>query len=54
MGHYPIYSSGEHSDISELVSYIDPLLVEYNVDAYFCGHDHISEHLRYLYTLISS
>ena len=47
VGHYPIYSSGEHGDISELKEYLLPLLLKYNVHAYFCGHDHISEHLRY-------
>lgn len=42
-GHYPIFSIGEHGDNSELQSYLQPLLRRYNVDAYFCGHDHLSE-----------
>lgn len=46
IGHYPVYSSGEHSDTSEMVSYLDPLLRQYNVHAYICGHDHVSEHLQ--------
>eukprot|EP01041_Mallomonas_annulata_P001341 gene1341-2590_t len=44
-GHYPIYSSGEHGDISELLANLLPLLIEFGVDCYFSGHDHISEHL---------
>ena len=40
---------GDHGDISELVEYLDPLLHEYGVDAYYCGHDHISEHLTYVH-----
>ena len=46
-GHYPVYSGGEHGDTDELVQYLQPLIVKYNVNAYFCGHDHISEHLQY-------
>ncbi len=45
-GHYPIYSSGDHGDTRELSTTLLPLLEHYQVDAYFCGHDHISEHLR--------
>ena len=41
-GHYPIFSTGEHGDTSELKSYLLPLLVKYKVHAYFCGHDHFS------------
>lgn len=44
-GHYPIYSAGSQGDVNELLEYLDPLLVKYKVHAYFCGHDHISEHL---------
>jgi 3',5'-cyclic AMP phosphodiesterase CpdA len=44
-GHYPIVSRGEHGDILELLTYLQPLLEKYDVDAYICGHDHISEHL---------
>ena len=42
-GHYPVYSAGEHGDTSELTNYLVPLLRKYSVDAYFCGHDHLSE-----------
>ena len=37
---------GEHGDTSELITYLLPLLKAYSVHAYFCGHDHISEHLE--------
>ncbi|CEM13067.1 unnamed protein product [Vitrella brassicaformis CCMP3155] len=48
VGHYPIYTSGQHGDTDFLVSDVLPLLKEYQVDAYLCGHDHdlelLSEH----------
>lgn len=46
-GHYPVFSRGDHGDTSEIKTYLLPLLIEYNVHAYFAGHDHISEHLQY-------
>ena len=45
VGHYPVFSRGQHGDTDELVQYLQPLLVQYGVQAYICGHDHISEHL---------
>lgn len=36
---------GDDGDISELISYLLPLLDKYNVHAYICGHDHVGEHL---------
>ena len=45
VGHYPVYSRGEHGDISELKVYLLPLLQKYAVDVYLCGHDHIAKHL---------
>jgi len=44
-GHYPIFSVGEHGDTEELVEYLNPLLDQYKVHAYVCGHDHFSAHL---------
>lgn len=41
-GHYPVFSTGEHGDTSELKNYLVPLLQKYRVHAYFCGHDHFS------------
>lgn len=46
-GHYPIYTSGEHGDNSELISYLQPLIEKYNVSIYLAGHDHLSGHLRH-------
>lgn len=46
IGHYPIYSAGSSGDVSELINYLLPLLQQYKVHAFICGHDHISEHLR--------
>lgn len=45
-GHYPVFSAGDQGDTSELYYYLLPLLEKYNVHAYVCGHDHISEHLQ--------
>jgi tartrate-resistant acid phosphatase type 5 len=47
VGHYPIFSAGSHGDSEEMVSTIQPLITKYGVHAYFCGHDHISEHLMH-------
>ena len=47
MGHYQIFSAGEKGDNYELVTYLQPMLKYYGVHAYFCGHDHIMEHLQY-------
>ena len=46
-GHYPVYSAGPNGDISELQSYLQPLIQKYGVAAYFSGHDHISQHLQH-------
>ena len=39
--------AGSHGGTPELQLYLEPLLIKYRVHAYICGHDHISEHLRY-------
>eukprot|EP01031_Cornospumella_fuschlensis_P034445 gene34445-41691_t len=46
-GHYPVFSAGSNGDTIELQQNLLPLLREYRVHAYLCGHDHISEHLRH-------
>lgn len=46
-GHYPIYTSGEHGDSSELITYLQPLIAKYNVSMYLAGHDHLSGHLQH-------
>lgn len=45
-GHYPVFSVGTNGDTDELQTYLQPLLERYKVDAYFSGHDHMSEHLQ--------
>ena len=39
VGHYPVFSWGDHGDNNELVKYLSPLLDNYQVDAYLSGHD---------------
>jgi hypothetical protein len=39
--------SGDQGDVSELITYLLPLLIKYKVHAYLCGHDHIGEHLQH-------
>merc|ERR1711879_3546 len=43
--HYPVYSASSRGSQQRLFESLDPLLVKYNVTAYFCGHDHVSQHL---------
>lgn len=45
-GHYPIYSGGEHGNTLILDLVLRPMLERYNVDAYFCGHDHTMQYLK--------
>jgi hypothetical protein len=47
MGHYQMFSYGSKGDNAELLTYLLPLLSHYGVHAYFCGHDHINEHLQH-------
>jgi len=47
MGHHPVYSNGPHGDHPILTRDWDPLLRQYNVDAYIAGHDHDMQHLEF-------
>jgi len=46
VGHYPVFSQGEHGDTAENIQYLLPILENYPIHAYISGHDHISEHLQ--------
>ena len=47
IGHHPVFSaSHKHGNTPELISKFKPLFDKYNVDFYFCGHDHDMQHLR--------
>jgi len=46
VGHYPVYSGGEHGNSLELIRDVKPLLDKYQVDMYMCGHDHGLQHLK--------
>ena len=49
IGHHPIYSGGGilgHGDTRELIEEVLPLLKQYQVQAYFNGHDHNLQHLQ--------
>ena len=46
-GHHPIYSANPtHGNTPEMIAKVKPLLDKYNVNFYFCGHDHDFQHLR--------
>lgn len=44
--HHPLYTSGAHGNISELIRAWSGLFQRYHVNAYFAGHDHHLEHIR--------
>ena len=37
VGHHPTYSNGEHGNNTDLIQHVEPLLLQYNVAAYFVG-----------------
>lgn len=46
VGHHPVFSGGYHGSSPALIQMLKPLLDKYNVQAYFCGHDHDMQHLK--------
>ena len=49
-GHYPFYSSGHYGDVGHTnMTEVEDLFVKHKVDAYFCGHQHILQHLEVSY-----
>jgi tartrate-resistant acid phosphatase type 5 len=45
IGHHPVYSSNKtHGDSPLLIEKLKPMLEQYKVQAYFCGHDHDLQH----------
>jgi tartrate-resistant acid phosphatase type 5 len=45
VGHYPVYSTGEHGSTKILVQMLEPMLERYKVAAFIGGHDHGMQHL---------
>jgi len=45
IGHFPVFSGGEHGSTSELQQDVMPLMQKYKVAAYINGHDHTMQHL---------
>lgn len=47
VGHHPIHSNHiQTRQFEEMVAAVEPLVDRYNVDAYFCGHDHNLQHIH--------
>ena len=44
-GHHPVFSNGRHGDDDDVGRYLEPLLRDCGVQAYFAGHDHHQEHI---------
>jgi hypothetical protein len=44
--HHPLYASGMHGSQTDLRVVLEPLLVKYNVDAVFAGHEHFYQRIK--------
>lgn len=47
VGHHPPRSNGNHGNNPDLMQHLEPILKAGNVHAYFSGHDHNLEHLKF-------
>lgn len=48
VGHHPLYSAGiMHGDQEDMIEIFEPLFQKYSVHAYFCGHEHDLQHLKF-------
>ena len=45
MGHHPAYSNARHGDNAAVGRYVEELVLDCGVQAYFAGHDHHQEHI---------
>jgi len=45
VGHYPVYAPCSHGSTQDLITYLKPLLEQYDVTAYIAGHDHCASHV---------
>merc|ERR1719272_339855 len=44
-GHYPVWSGCNHGPTEILVDKLKPMLEQYDVTGYMCGHDHCEEYI---------
>ncbi|MEQ8767392.1 MAG: tartrate-resistant acid phosphatase type 5 family protein [Planctomycetota bacterium] len=45
-GHHPLYSGSKTRRNPVLIEWLEPILIEHQVDVYFAGHDHVLQMLR--------
>ena len=43
---HAVWSVAEHGPTKELVERLKPMLEQYDVAAYYCGHDHNLQHIN--------
>ena len=46
MAYSLVWSISLHGPTEVLVERLRPMLIKYNVSAYFCGHEHDMQHIR--------